>query len=102
GGPAYSWRQVDPDDGADGGQPGGNIRPVLLFDPRRVSFVDAPGASPARIEPAHPAFRKSRKPLVGEFDAAGRRLLVIVNHFISRIGDTPALAPSQVQRHAQA
>src|SRR5690606_3190633 len=40
GGPAYQWRQIDPEAGADGGQPGGNIRNVFLFDPERVSFTD--------------------------------------------------------------
>ena len=43
GGPAYDWRSVDPNNGADGGQPGGNIRQVFLFNPARVTFVDRPG-----------------------------------------------------------
>ncbi|MEV7086831.1 endonuclease/exonuclease/phosphatase family protein [Streptomyces sp. NPDC093085] len=43
GGPAYEWRSIDPEDKKDGGEPGGNIRNVFLFNPKRVSFVDRPG-----------------------------------------------------------
>ena len=31
GGPAYSWRQINPVDDADGGEPGGNIRVAFLY-----------------------------------------------------------------------
>ncbi|MDT0265128.1 endonuclease/exonuclease/phosphatase family protein [Streptomyces sp. DSM 44915] len=109
GGPRYAWRGVDPADGADGGQPGGNIRNVLLFNPERVSFVDRPGAdadtptevvtrggratlshSPGRIAPADEAWTDSRKPLVGEFRFRGETVLVVANHFASKGGDQPA------------
>ena len=40
GGPHYDWREIDPVDDQDGGQPGGNIRVVFLFNPARVAFVD--------------------------------------------------------------
>src|SRR5918992_799274 len=41
GGPPYEHRQIDPVDGADGGQPGGNIRVGFLFrTDRGLSFVD--------------------------------------------------------------
>ncbi len=43
GGPAYEWRSVDPENNKDGGEPGGNIRQVFLFNPARVSFTDRPG-----------------------------------------------------------
>ncbi|MGW7290228.1 endonuclease/exonuclease/phosphatase, partial [Streptomyces sp. NPDC054847] len=43
GGPAYEWRSVDPVNNEDGGQPGGNIRQVFLFNPERVSFTDRAG-----------------------------------------------------------
>lgn len=44
GGPAYQWRTVNPEDKKDGGEPGGNIRQVFLFNPARVSFTErAPG-----------------------------------------------------------
>jgi predicted extracellular nuclease len=44
GGPAYQYRQIDPVDDADGGEPGGNIRVGFLFrTDRELEFVDRPG-----------------------------------------------------------
>ncbi|MFC4561923.1 endonuclease/exonuclease/phosphatase family protein [Nocardiopsis mangrovi] len=129
GGPDYEWRQIDPEDKADGGQPGGNIRNAFLFDPGRVSFTDRPGGdattpvevaegdggraelsvSPGRIEPGADAWIDSRKPLAGEFEFQGRTVVVVTNHFASKGGDQPlhglAQPPersSEVQRNAQA
>jgi len=129
GGPTYDYRYINPVDGADGGEPGGNIRQVFLFrTDRGVSFVDRAGggpttpttvvsgsdgpelsASPGRIEPADPAFITSRKPLAGEFTYGGRHLFVIANHFNSKGGDQPLegrfqppTRTSEVQRHKQA
>src|SRR5205814_7267535 len=46
-GPAYTWRQINPVNDADGGQPGGNIRQVFLYrTDRGLSFVDRPGGTP--------------------------------------------------------
>ncbi|MGW4895468.1 lamin tail domain-containing protein [Kitasatospora sp. NPDC004240] len=106
GGPAYDWRSVDPENGKDGGEPGGNIRQVFLFNPARVSFTDIPGgsattavdvtgtgaaaaltASPGRIDPANEAWANSRKPLVGQFSFRGKKVFVIANHFNSKGGD---------------
>ncbi|WP_326656919.1 endonuclease/exonuclease/phosphatase family protein [Streptomyces sp. NBC_00385] len=108
GGPRYAWRYVAPQDGQDGGEPGGNIRNVFLFNPHRVSFVDRAGGdattavtavptrkgvtlsvSPGRIAPASEAWSDSRKPLVGEFRFHGRPVFVIGNHFASKGGDQP-------------
>ncbi|MEU0694535.1 endonuclease/exonuclease/phosphatase family protein [Streptomyces niveus] len=111
GGPAYDWRSVDPADKTDGGEPGGNIRNVFLFNPARVSFVDRPGGdattatevvttgkhgkditlsvSPGRINPVSDAWKSSRKPLVGEFTFRGEQVFVIGNHFNSKGGDQP-------------
>ncbi|MFR9727128.1 endonuclease/exonuclease/phosphatase family protein [Streptomyces sp. MS19] len=108
GGPRYEWRLVDPEDGADGGQPGGNIRTAFLFDPARVSFVDRPGGdattatevvrqggtaaltySPGRVAPLDGAWADSRKPLAGEFVFRGETVFVIANHFASKGGDQP-------------
>ncbi|CRK60975.1 putative large secreted protein [Alloactinosynnema sp. L-07] len=130
GGPRYDWRQIDPVNGADGGQPGGNIRVAFLFNPARVSFVDRPGgdsvtpvqvgrgrfpfqarlsASPARIAPADEAWLNSRKPLVGEFSFRGHPVYVVTNHFNSKGGDQPLFGrfqppnrTSEVQRLKQA
>lgn len=128
GGPAYQWRQINPVNGQDGGQPGGNIRTAFLFNPARVSFVDIPGgdsttpvkvvrqggkaalsASPGRIEPGDAAWANSRKPLAGQFTFRGERVFVVANHFNSKGGDqgldsrfqAPA-RPSETQRTQQA
>ncbi|WP_371482438.1 lamin tail domain-containing protein [Kitasatospora sp. NBC_00315] len=129
GGPAYDWRSINPVDGKDGGEPGGNIRQVFLFNPQRISFTDLPAAdptntpvdvagtgaaaaltaSPGRIDPLNEAWANSRKPLVGQFSFRGKKLFVIANHFNSKGGDlgidsrfqAPARS-SEVQRGKQA
>jgi predicted extracellular nuclease len=112
GGPHYDWREVDPQDDKDGGQPGGNIRVAFLYDPSRVSFVDrgspsvdrtitgtqvekyrggpALTLSPGRIDPANPVWTDSRKPLAGQFKFNGQDVFVIANHFDSKGGDQNA------------
>ncbi|MFS4107850.1 endonuclease/exonuclease/phosphatase family protein [Streptomyces sp. PD-S100-1] len=128
GGPRYEWRSIDPVNDQDGGEPGGNIRQVFLFNPARVSFTDRPGgdsttavgvtkvhgkaaltASPGRIDPASDAWKSSRKPLAGEFVFRGRTVFVIANHFASKGGDQgltaqyqPPARSSETQRHLQA
>ncbi|MFD4573040.1 endonuclease/exonuclease/phosphatase family protein [Streptomyces sp. NPDC058417] len=128
GGPAYDWRSIDPANNTDGGEPGGNIRQVFLFNPDRVSFTDRAGGdattaagvtkvrgkaaltvSPGRIDPANAAWNASRKPLAGEFVFRGKTVIVIANHFNSKGGDQgltgqyqPVARSSEVQRHQQA
>ncbi|MFE9415154.1 endonuclease/exonuclease/phosphatase family protein [Streptomyces griseofuscus] len=128
GGPKYDWRSIDPVNDKDGGEPGGNIRQVFLFNPERVSFVDRAGgdsttavgvvkehgkaqltASPGRIDPTSAAWEDSRKPLVGQFVFRGKTVFVIANHLISKGGDQsltaqyqPVTRSSETQRHAQA
>ncbi len=47
GGPAYQFRQIDPVDDQDGGEPGGNIRVGFLFrTDRGLEFIDRPGGGP--------------------------------------------------------
>ncbi|MFD5328696.1 endonuclease/exonuclease/phosphatase family protein [Streptomyces sp. NPDC127092] len=114
GGPAYEWRSIDPQNGKDGGEPGGNIRQVFLFNPERVSFVDRAGGdattatavtgskgdahltlSPGRIDPANAAWENSRKPLAGEFRFRGRTVIVVANHFGSKGGDESIVSHHQ-------
>ena len=129
GGPTYQFRQINPVDDADGGQPGGNIRVGFLFrTDRGLEFVDRPGGtsttatgvtgrnnqtrltfSPGRIDPQNAAWTDSRKPLAGEFRFRGKTYFVIVNHFNSKGGDQPLFGRFQpptrvteVQRHQQA
>ncbi|MCU0547436.1 MAG: hypothetical protein MUE44_35620 [Oscillatoriaceae cyanobacterium Prado104] len=128
GGPTYQFRQIDPADDLDGGEPGGNIRVGFFFNPDRVTFVDRPGgnsttatavnnvsgepqlsASPGRIDPTNAAFNSSRKPLVGEFVFNGETIFVVGNHFNSKGGDQPLFGrfqpptlTSETQRNQQA
>jgi predicted extracellular nuclease len=129
GGPTYQYRQIDPVDDAEGGAPGGNIRVGFLFrTDREVEFIDRPGggsttettvvahpsgprlsSSPGRIGTRSAAFADTRKSLVGEFRARGRKLFVVVNHFSSKTDDQPLFGPAQpptrfseLARHGQA
>ncbi|HEY7708334.1 MAG TPA: Ig-like domain-containing protein [Gaiellaceae bacterium] len=129
GGPSYQYRQINPVDDADGGEPGGNIRVGFLFrTDRGVAFVDRPGGgstnptgivngpdgpeltfSPGRVDPANTAWEASRKPLAGEFTFRGEKFFLITNHFNSKGGDNPLFGRFQppvrvteVQRHQQA
>src|SRR5213079_1307947 len=48
GGPTYEYRQINPVNDQDGGEPGGNIRQIFLFrTDRGLSFVDRPGGTAA-------------------------------------------------------
>ncbi|GAA1515503.1 lamin tail domain-containing protein [Kribbella lupini] len=130
GGPKYAWRQIDPVDGKEGGEPGGNIRVAFLYrTDRPVKFVDRAGggptvgttittdrfgrphlsASPGRVDPANPAWEATRVPLAGEFTWLGQSLFVVVNHFSSKGGDDPLwgriqppVQSSAPKRHQQA
>ncbi|MGA4848128.1 endonuclease/exonuclease/phosphatase family protein [Streptomyces sp. G5(2025)] len=128
GGPRYAWRSIDPANNKDGGEPGGNIRQVFLFNPERVSFTERAGGdattatevvrsgkraalshSPGRIDPQNAAWANSRKPLAGEFVFRGRTVFVIANHFGSKGGDEgltshhqPPVRSSEAQRLRQA
>jgi predicted extracellular nuclease len=110
GGPTYSFRQIDPVDGSEGGQPGGNIRVGYLFREDRLELPPAllslpaardgapePGPTtavelrmvdgaphlapnPGRVAPEHPCFTG-----VGREDyAATRRSLAIELRFGTR------------------
>ncbi|GGV51454.1 hypothetical protein GCM10010277_47180 [Streptomyces longisporoflavus] len=128
GGPRYAWRSIDPENNEDGGEPGGNIRQVFLFNPERVSFTDrgtgdattgtdvvrsagraALTLSPGRVDPANAAWTDSRKPLAGEFSFRGRPVIVVANHFGSKGGDEgltshhqPPVRSSEAKRLQQA
>ncbi len=131
GGPHYDSREIDPVNDQDGGEPGGNIRVVFLYNPAVVTFDDigAPTVnrsttgtqvvkkkgeptltlSPGRIDPTNSVWNASRKPLVGQFEFNGSDVFVIANHFDAKLGDQsqdgrfqfPAQS-SAVQRAGQA
>jgi len=129
GGPSYQWSEIDPVNDADGGQPGGNIRNVFLYNPDRVTFVAKPGGdsttavsvstgsdgtaelsvSPGRVDPTNDAWTSSRKPLAGEFVFQGKKVIVVGNHFDAKLGDQsadgrfqPPARSSEIQRQQQA
>jgi predicted extracellular nuclease len=129
GGPSYQWSEIDPANDQDGGQPGGNIRVVFLYNPARVTLDSVAGgstttgvgvtaapdgtadlsASPGLVDPTNAAWASSRKPLAGEFVFQGKKVIVVGNHFASKLGDQnsdgrfqPAARSSEVQRDQQA
>ena len=113
GGPTYDFRDIDPVNGQDGGEPGGNIRVGFLFRTDRglafaagtrgdattpVAVVDGPNGpelslNPGRVAPTNSAWNSSRKPLAAEFTYKGHKLFVIVNHFNSKGGDQGLFGP---------
>lgn len=128
GGPTYAFAYVLPVNNQDGGQTGGNIRQVFLYNVDRVQLADATvggstdsvtitddfgeadlSVSVGRIAATDSAFDHSRKPLVAEFIFNGESVFVINNHFNSKIGDDPLFGGNQppiegteTQRKAQA
>jgi predicted extracellular nuclease len=129
GGPTYTYRQVNPADDTNGGEPGGNIRVGFLVQTaKELRFVDRGQAdattgttvvgkngkiglslSPGLIDPTNAAFADSRKPLVGEFRYRGKQVFVIAPHFGRQGGDQPLMGrfqpptrSSETKREAQA
>lgn len=101
GGPTYVYLDVAPQNNQDGGEPGSNIRPGILYNPARVSLV---AGSLQQIDPANPAFVDSRKPLAARFIFNGQEVVVVNNHFNSKTGDTPlfgSVQPPQEVTQAQ-
>ena len=110
GGPAYAYTDIAPNNNEDGGAPGANIRVGFLYNPERVSLVDAPKGTaneavgyengkltlnPGRIDPENEALDSSRKPLAAQFTFNGDDVIVIANHFNSKGGDLPLFGRTQ-------
>lgn len=94
GGPSYEWVDIPPQPGADGGQPGGNIRNAFLYDPGRVQVVEG---SLQRLGSRSPAFDGSRKPLAVRFRLIkGQGELELINvHLASKRHQNGLFAPEQ-------
>jgi predicted extracellular nuclease len=88
----YEWVDVSPELGADGGQPGGNIRNGYLYNPNRVSFDPE---SLHVIGKGNWAFDDSRKPLVCDFieNESAKRLTLINVHLASKRHQESIFAP---------
>lgn len=85
----YNFTNVNPVDDREGGQPGGNIRNVYLYNPAAIRLANlSPGTStqatevlsgprlslnPGRIDPANSAWRSTRVPLVAQWETVGDR-----------------------------
>jgi uncharacterized protein len=129
GGPPYDYVDIDPLPDQDGGVPGANIRVGFLYRlDRGLSLAEGPhgdshtavrvlvqdgiptlSLNPGRIDPTHPAFTNSRKPLVATFLINGQPLIVINTHFNAKGADTglfgavqPPVLHSEAQRLGQA
>lgn len=103
GGPEYKLININPEDGADGGQPGANIRVAYFYNPSRVQLRSgAPEGkakqavkwqgghltlNPGRIDPTNTIFEHTRKSLAAEFTFNGKDLTIIANHLNSKRGD---------------
>ncbi|QRW27066.1 endonuclease/exonuclease/phosphatase family protein [Rhizoctonia solani] len=106
----YSWAQVDPIDGTNGGEPGGNIRPAFIYKPEVLEIINfrqgtandsavvtGTGSNttinfnPVLVSPENSAFVSSRKPLVAHFRvrATNATLWSINVHQASKGGSSP-------------
>src|SRR5699024_8119872 len=107
-GPTYNYVNIDPVFNEDGGAPGGNIRVGYLYNPERVSLIEAShggsedtvdyenGAltlNPGRVAPE--AFVNTRKPLAAQFEFQGESVVIINNHLNSKTGDDPYYGQNQ-------
>ena len=93
GGSRYKWLDIPPEVGADGGQPGGNIRNAYLYNPECVDVV---AGSVQRLAVQQEAFEASRKPLTATFslkDNVRAQLTVINVHLASKRHQRGMFAP---------
>jgi hypothetical protein len=116
----YGFAQIDPENNKWGGAPGGNIRPVFLYNKARVGFtkrgnaefttpaeiLDGPDGkpmlshNPGLVEPNSDAFKGSRRPLVVEVEFNGEKFFHFSNHFVSKRGDSNPVGIYQPPRFA--
>ncbi|HEY7772716.1 MAG TPA: endonuclease/exonuclease/phosphatase family protein [Marinagarivorans sp.] len=107
-GKTYGWVDIPPEDGADGGQPGGNIRNAYLYNTERVRLDRT---SVQRIGDDEACFIDSRKALAARFEelSSGQGLTLINVHLVSKrqqhslfAPENPGLDPRENIRIAQA
>jgi len=90
----YDWVDIEPEVGADGGQPGGNIRNGYLYNPNRVELIKE---SVRVFGKEMECFEGSRKPLVCEFveKTSGNKLAIINVHLASKRHQTSIFSPEE-------
>ncbi len=108
----YEHININPNPNSEGGQPGGNIRVSMIYNSKRVQFspnfnndplaeisinakTGALSHNPGRVFPNDKAFKGSRKSLIAEFIFKGERVLVIGNHFNSKLDDASLWGATQ-------
>lgn len=107
----YRWINVDPLYNNEGGQPGGNIRVAMMYNAKRVGYrpwgkpsaLDATwitregnlSTNPGRVLALDKDFKNTRKSTVAQFSFKGERIIVIGNHFNSKLGDEPHFGAHQ-------
>ncbi|KAH9838400.1 DNase I-like protein [Rhodofomes roseus] len=102
----YEYAYVAPEDGMDGGQPGGNIRVAYLWRPEKVTLVSGSHAgnatqatepvldeegkvtlrlNPGRIDPTNAAWEEARKPVAAAWQTnTGERFYTVNVHYSSK------------------
>jgi uncharacterized protein len=110
GGPHYAWVTVDPTtENTNGGEPNGNIRNVILYNPAVVSYVNGSVKLLNDNTPANgDSFHNSRKPLVADFTFHGENVTFVSIHNYSRLGsdemygvDQPPVNSGDARRNDQ-
>ena len=71
------------------GMPQGDATTAVGYENGKLTL------NPGRIDPTNAAFKSSRKPLAAQFDFQGENVVVIVNHWNSKSGDTPLFGSTQ-------
>jgi hypothetical protein len=94
GGPGYTAIDIAPENEADGGQPGGNIRNGFLYNPREIELVKD---SPRRLGMGEPAFADSRKVLAAAFRKrqCGDEITILNVHLASKRHQRGIFSPEQ-------
>lgn len=97
GGPQYAWVVIDPTtENTNGGEPNGNIRTAILYNPERVDYIEGSARLLEDISPANgDSFRNSRKPLVGDFMFHGEKVTFIGAHNYARLGSDALFGANQ-------
>ncbi|KXV32317.1 hypothetical protein AD940_14750 [Gluconobacter thailandicus] len=92
-GPTYSWAQVDPANGTQGGVSGGNIRSVFLYNADRVTLKEP--VTTIGSEELSGTFKNTRLPLVGTFEFNGKDVTLINVHLSSQAGSSELYGATQ-------